>query len=84
MNIGTNWLQPSEGCPEFTPGKKWVSTSGHCVSIVSVCKYPGSDSDHMSNYGITYQSPERGGVQHDKDAWSFQVRYSPVKDANQG
>lgn len=62
--------------PAFNPGEVWVSSGGNKVTIVSVRKYPRATSDHISDYAVTYEWKEKGEiVQHEKDAWNFQVRY---------
>jgi hypothetical protein len=67
--------------PAFNPGEVWVGSGGTKVTIVSVQKYPGATSDHTSDYGVTYEWEERGQmVQHEKDAWNFQVRYTHQAD----
>lgn len=67
--------------PAFNPGEVWVAAGGAKVTIVSVRKYPRATSDHTSDYSVTYEWQERGEmVQHEKDAWNFQVRYSHVAD----
>lgn len=72
--------------PAFNPGEAWISHAGNIrVTIVEVRKYPGAakDSNHTSDYGVTYEWTERGGaVQHEKDAWNFQVRYGHIADRN--
>lgn len=67
--------------PAFNPGEVWVDSSGSKVTVVSVRKYPGATSDHTSDYGVTYEWKENGKiVQHEKDAWNFQVRYTHQAD----
>jgi hypothetical protein len=69
--------------PAFNPGEVWVASGGAKVTIVSVRKYAsaGSDSNHTSDYGVTYEWIEHGEVcQHEKDAWNFQVRYQHIAD----
>jgi hypothetical protein len=70
--------------PAFNPGEEWVGASGASdarVRIVSVRKHPCATTDHTSDYGVTYEWVEHGViVQHEKDAWSFQVRYTHVAD----
>lgn len=71
--------------PAFHSGEQWVSSSGNRVTIVSVRKYPGAaaDANHTSDYGVTYEWMEKGHyVQHEKDAWNFQVRYQHIADRN--
>lgn len=72
--------------PAFNPGEVWISHAGNTrVTIVEVRKYPGAakDSNHTSDYGVTYEWNGRGGVvQHEKDAWNFQVRYGHLADRN--
>jgi len=81
MNGEIKWHKATG--PAFAPGEQWVSTCGNRVSIVSVRKYPGAkpESNHTSDYGVTYEWMERGEMrQHEKDAWNFQVRYTHVAD----
>lgn len=68
--------------PAFNPGEIWIGSGGTRVEIISVRKYPGSDSTHSSNYGVTYKTdPIRNPeLTHDKDAWNFQVRYTHQAD----
>ncbi len=70
--------------PAFNVGEVWVGSDGNTkVTIVSVRKYPGATSDHTSDYGVTYEWEEHGQmVQHEKDAWNFQVRYTHQADLN--
>ena len=69
--------------PAFVPGEQWISHSGNIqVEIVSVRRYPGATGYHTSDYGVTYKTdpisnPPRT---HEKDAWSFQVRYGHIAD----
>lgn len=69
--------------PAFNKGEIWVSASGIKVEIISVRKYPGSTSEHFSDYTVTYKTdPYRNPEQtNEKDAWSFQVRYMHQSDA---
>jgi hypothetical protein len=60
--------------PAFNPGERWVDSSMSPVFIVRVEKYPGIPSEFSSNYGVIYLQAD--GTYHDKDAWSFQVRYN--------
>jgi hypothetical protein len=64
--------------PAFNPGEEWVGSGGIRCWIVSVRKYPGAMSDHVSDYGVTYRYSD--GAQSEKDAWNFQVRYRHVAD----
>lgn len=72
--------------PAFNPGEVWVSHAGKIrVTIGEVRKYPGADADsnHTSDYGVTYKWTENNEVvQHEKDAWNFQVRYQHIADVN--
>lgn len=69
--------------PAFNPGEQWIGTGGSKVTITSVRKYPGATSNHTSDYGVTYEWVENGKVvQHEKDAWNFQVRYYHIADRN--
>jgi hypothetical protein len=63
--------------PAFNPGEVWVSSTGHEVEIVSIVKYPGSTSDHTSDFEVTFKSAANTQV---KDAWNFQVRYTHKAD----
>lgn len=78
MNNATKWHKATG--PAFNVGEEWVGSSGCRCWIVGVRKYPGATSDHTCDYGVTYRYQD--GVQHEKDAWNFQVRYSHVADAN--
>jgi hypothetical protein len=60
--------------PAFNPGERWIGSSMSPVFIIRVDKYTGREDKHCSNYGVTYLQAD--GSHHDKDAWSFQVRYS--------
>lgn len=67
--------------PAFNPGEIWIGAGGIKVKIISVRKYPGSTTDHTSDYGVTYfTNPDRDDVTHEKDAWNFQVRYNHQAD----
>lgn len=69
--------------PAFHRGEEWVSSCGNRVYILSVRKYPGAatEANHNSDYGVTYEWMENGHyVQHEKDAWNFQVRYQHIAD----
>lgn len=71
--------------PAFYPGECWFGSRKHCVTIVSVRKYPGATTDHTSDYAVTYQWTEGDRVvQHEKDAWNFQVRYTHGADLHVG
>jgi len=78
---GTRKFHKATG-PAFLAGEKWYGISGKfAVTIVSVRKYPGATSDHTSDYGVVYEWMENGVVvQHEKDAWNFQVRYEHQAD----
>jgi len=66
--------------PAFNSGEVWINTAGNRVTIVSVRKY-NTTGNHISDYGVTYEWAERGDVvQHEKDAWNFQVRYTHSSD----
>lgn len=61
--------------PAFEPGQEWVGCSGHIRCwIVSTRRYGPNKWDVQ----VTYRYAD--GAQHDKDAWSFQVRYMHVAD----
>lgn len=64
--------------PAFNPGEQWFASNGSKCSIISVRKYPGANSDHTSDYGVTYQQSD--GSICEKDAWNFQVRYCHIAD----
>lgn len=68
--------------PAFNVGEQWIGNGGKIkVNIVSVRKYPGATSNHTSDYGVTYEWVVNGEVvQHEKDAWNFQVRYHHIAD----
>jgi hypothetical protein len=66
--------------PAFHKGEQWISSNGAKCSIISVRKYPGSTTNHTSDYGVTYQQAD--GSLNEKDAWSFQVRYGHIADLN--
>ena len=77
MNGEIKWHKPTG--PAFAPGEEWVSTCGYRVKIISVRKYPGATTNHISDYGVLYE--QLGGApNHEKDAWNFQVRYTHVAD----
>lgn len=78
MNGAVKWHKPTG--PAFNPGEVWVGTAGNKVTVVSVRKY-NTTENHISDYGVTYEWVERGKVvQHEKDAWNFQVRYTHSAD----
>lgn len=80
MNGAKKWHKATG--PAFLAGETWYGKAGKfSVSIVSVRKYPGATSDYTSDYGVTYEWLENGQVvQHEKDAWNFQVRYQHQAD----
>ena len=81
MNGKNKWHKATG--PAFAVGEQWISHVGRInTTIVSVRKYPGAspDSNHISDYGVTYQYSD--GTTHEKDAWNFQVRYHHVADDN--
>jgi len=85
MNGAHKWHKATG--PAFYPGEVWISHAGNTrVTIVEVRKYPGAakDSNHTSDYGVTYEWVEHSGVvrRHEKDAWNFQVRYGHIADRN--
>ncbi len=84
MNGARKWHKANG--PAFNPGEQWFGVSGRfLVTIVSVRKYPGAsaDSNHNSDFGVTYEWTERGEiVQHEKDCWNFQVKYEHIADRN--
>ena len=82
MNGEVKWHKATG--PAFLAGEIWISCSGLKVTIVSVRKYLGATSEHVSDYGVTYQWTERNGEVkvHEKDAWNFQVRYTHIADIN--
>lgn len=63
--------------PAFNPGEVWVGSGGIRVVIKSVRK-AATDSQGISDYWVTYDTGE--GIEHEKDAWSFQVRYNHQAD----
>lgn len=68
--------------PAFNAGEIWVGSGGIQVEVISVRKYPGATSDHISDYGVTYYTnPEYDRTKtHEKDCWNFQVRYTHQAD----
>jgi hypothetical protein len=84
MNGAHKWHKATG--PAFNPGEQWISHGGNIrVTIVSVRKYLQFDlqRNHTSDYGVTYEWTENGKiVQHEKDAWNFQVRYGHIADRN--
>ena len=62
--------------PVFNQGEEWVSSSGSRVRIVSTRKY--ANLNGKWDWAVTYM--QSNGVQHEKDGWSFQVRYEHVSD----
>jgi hypothetical protein len=84
MNGNHKWHKATG--PAFNPGEQWISHAGNShVTIVSVRKYPGAspESNYTSDYGVTYAWGEGDKiVQHEKDAWCFQVRYGHIADRN--
>lgn len=82
MNGTIKWHKATG--PAFSAGEHWVGGSGSRVTIVSVRRYPGAkpDSNHTSDYGVTYEWKDSKGkvFQNEKDAWNFQVRYTHVAD----
>lgn len=79
MNGNVKFHKPRS--PAFNAGEVWVSSTGFKVEVISVRKYPCAKSDHSSDYAVTYQWTEKGKiVQHEKDCWNFQVRYTHIAD----
>ncbi len=80
MNGEIKWHKATG--PAFQTGEVWVGSGGAKVSIESVRKYPGASSDHISDYGVTYTWTLSSGEvkRYEKDAWSFQVRYTHIAD----
>ena len=76
MNGNSKFHKPTG--PAFNPGEQWVSSNGAKCTIISVCKYPGATTNHISDYGVTYQQVD--GSVYEKDAWNFQVRYEHIAD----
>lgn len=78
MNGKIKWHKPTG--PAFNVGEQWTSGNS-TVTIVSVRKYPGATTNHISDYGVTYAWRKGDEViQHEKDAWNFQVRYGHISD----
>ncbi len=73
---GTKKFHKATG-PAFNPGEVWYGSGKIRVTIISVRKY-AVDGDGISDYGVTYDVG--AGAQHEKDAWSFQVRYTHQAD----
>jgi hypothetical protein len=66
--------------PAFNAGEEWRSVSGNIrVTILGVRKYAGAGNE-ISDYAVRYDNGQ--GVEVEKDAWNFQVRYSHVADRN--
>ena len=80
---GTKKWHKANG-PAFNPGEQWFGISSKFpVTIVSVRKYlfASTDSNHTSDYGVTYEWVQNGTVvRHEKDAWNFQVKYEHIAD----
>lgn len=78
MNGAKKWHKATG--PAFATGERWVGAGNISVTIVSVRAYI-DDPKHASDWGVTYAWKERGEVvQHEKDAWNFQVRYQHEAD----
>lgn len=75
MNGNIKWHKPTG--PAFHVGQEWFSGKHRCT-IVKVEKYPGTATQHVSDYGVTYMAAD--GSIHEKDAWNFQVRYTHLAD----
>ena len=68
--------------PAFNKGERWFGSGNIGVTIVSVRAY-NANPVHISDYGVTYEWQQNGVfVQHEKDAWNFQVRYQHQADLN--
>lgn len=72
---GTKKFHKPNG-PAFNEGEAWKSVSGIRCWIVSTKKFGAGKFD----YWVTYRYYD--GVTHEKDAWSFQVRYQHVANDN--
>lgn len=64
--------------PAFHAGEVWVGSGGVRVVVKGVRKYPGAAGNHASDYAVIYDDGE--GIETEKDAWNFQVRYSHSAD----
>lgn len=60
--------------PAFSVGETWISANGICCKIVSV-RLTGD-----GKWDAVVTAEYSDGAQFSKDAWSFQVRYTPVAD----
>lgn len=62
---------------KFNANSKWKDSSDAVVTIVSVDAYDMStERIQLSDYCVTYKASN--GRTYQKDAWNFQVRYTPV------
>ena len=78
MNGNKKFHKPSG--PAFNAGEVWFSVSGNIrVVILGVRKYAVGGNE-ISDYAVRYDNGE--GVEVEKDAWNFQVRYQHSADRN--
>jgi hypothetical protein len=64
--------------PAFNAGEVWFSVSGNIrVVILGVRKYANGGNE-ISDYAVRYDNGV--GVEVEKDAWNFQVRYQHDAD----
>lgn len=76
MNGAIKFHKPTG--PAFHAGEMWVSYNNIKVVVKGVRKYTGVDGTEISDYAVIYDNGE--GVETEKDAWSFQVRYTHAAD----
>ena len=71
MNGAKKFHKPTG--PAFNAGEVWRSAAGNIrVVILGVRKY-ATGGNEISDYAVRYDNGE--GVEVEKDAWNFQVRY---------
>lgn len=64
--------------PAFNAGEEWVGSGGSRVKIVSTRKYENPALNGKWDWAVTYK--HSSGTEHEKDGWSFQVRYEHASD----
>ena len=64
--------------PAFHVGEVWHSVAGNIrVTILGVRKYANGGNE-ISDYAVRYDNGQ--GVEVEKDAWNFQVKYRHQAD----
>jgi hypothetical protein len=76
MNGAKKFHKPTG--PAFNVGEVWRSLAGNIrVVILGVRKYANGGNE-ISDFAVRYDNGE--GVEVEKDAWNFQVRYQHQAD----